>query len=211
MDWFRIDFTGETAALITPGVESETALAEWDMCEATGFKYSVGFNSCGSALFIALKTNGVKPGDKVLANGFSFTAVPSAIHHAGATPVYVESTDAYVMDMDDLERKITPDTKYLMLTHMRGKVADMQRVYELAEKHGITVVEDCAHALGVHWDGVQLGRSASVACYSTQSAKARGAPPGTCAAHAPTSPPLSPSGFPNVGLLDGTTSPLVMR
>jgi dTDP-4-amino-4,6-dideoxygalactose transaminase len=155
----------------TPGVESETALAEWDMCEATGFKYSVGFNSCGSALFIALKTNGVKPGDKVLANGFSFTAVPSAIHHAGATPVYVESTDAYVMDMDDLERKITPDTKYLMLTHMRGKVADMQRVYELAEKHGITVVEDCAHALGVHWDGVQLGRSASVACYSTQSAK----------------------------------------
>jgi len=157
----------------TPGVESETALAEWDMCEVTGFKYAVGFNSCGSALFVALKVNGVQPGDKVLANAFSFTAVPSSIHHAGAEPVYVESTDAYVMDMEDLERKMKADEsiKYLMLTHMRGKVAEMQRVYELAEQHGVTVVEDCAHALGVYWDGVQLGRSASVACYSTQSAK----------------------------------------
>ena len=70
------------------------------MTERTGFKYSVGFNSCGSALFIALKTCGVQPGDHVLANGFSFTAVPSAIHHAGGIPVYVESTDAYVMDME---------------------------------------------------------------------------------------------------------------
>ena len=149
----------------TPGVESETALAEWDMTERTGFKYAVGFNSCGSALFIALKTCGVQPGDHVLANGFSFTAVPSAIHHAGAIPVYVECTDAYVMDMEDLERKIKDSAaagtkiKFLMLTHMRGK------------EHDITVIEDCAHALGIMWDGVQLGRSASVACYSSQSAK----------------------------------------
>merc|ERR1719502_1828073 len=90
----------------TPGVLSETALAEEAMVDYTGFKYAVGFNSCGSALFIALKTAGVQPGDHVLANGFSFTAVPSAIHHAGAIPVYVECTDAYVMDMEDLERKI---------------------------------------------------------------------------------------------------------
>jgi len=155
----------------TPGVLSETALAEADMCEVTGFKYAVGFNSCGSALFIALKTAGVQPGDEVLANAFSFTAVPSAIHHAGATPVYVESTDAYVMDMDDLRAKITPKTRYLLLTHMRGKVADMQRVYELAEEFDLTVIEDCAHALGVRYDDVQLGRSAHVACFSTQSAK----------------------------------------
>ena len=114
----------------TPGYLSETALAEADMCEATGFKYSVGFNSCGSALFVALKASGVKPGDHVLANAFSFTAVPSAIHHAGATPVYVESTDAYVMDADDLRAKIVPGvTSHLLLTHMRGKVADMQAVY----------------------------------------------------------------------------------
>merc|ERR1719191_2634300 len=79
----------------TPGVESETALAEWDMTERTGFKYAVGFNSCGSALFIALKCAGVQPGEGVLCNAFSFTAVPSAVHHAGAVPVYVESLDNY--------------------------------------------------------------------------------------------------------------------
>ena len=50
----------------------------------------------------------------------------------------------------------------------------MQKVYEIAQEHGITVIEDCAHALGVMWDGVQLGRSASVACYSSQSAKVSG-------------------------------------
>jgi len=155
----------------TPGVLSETALAEQAMCDYTGFKYAVGFNSCGSALFIALKCAGVQPGEKVLCNAFSFTAVPSAVHHAMATPVYVESTDAFVMDMDDLEKKITADTKYLMLTHMRGKVADMQRVYEIAEKHGLTVIEDCAHGLGIQYDDTQLGRSARVACFSTQSAK----------------------------------------
>lgn len=154
-----------------PGVLSETALAEAAMCDYTGFKYAVGFNSCGSALFIALKCLGVQPGEMVLANAFSFTAVPSAIHHAGAVPEYIECTDAYVIDTDDLRAKVTSETKYLMLTHMRGKLTNMQAVYEIAEEFGLQVVEDCAHALGVQWDGVQAGRSANVACFSTQAAK----------------------------------------
>ena len=157
----------------TPGVLSETAQAEKAMCDYTGFKYVVGFNSCGSALFIALKCLGVDASSSVLCNAFSFTAVPSAVHHASATPVYVECTDGFVMDHEDLERKITPETKYLMLTHMRGKVADISKVYEVAEKHNLQVVEDCAHALGIQWEGVQLGRRAKVACFSTQSAKVR--------------------------------------
>lgn len=71
---------------------------------------------------------GVQPGDKVLANAFSFTAVPSAIHHAGGQPVYVEATDGYVMCTHDLRAKIEAEkasgtpVKFLMLTHMRGKV-----------------------------------------------------------------------------------------
>ena len=135
----------------TPGVVSETALAEEAICQYTGFKYAVGFNSCGSALFIALKCLGVEAGDSVLANAFSFTAVPSAIHHASGVPNYVECTDGFVMDTDDLAKKITPESKYLMLTHMRGKVADIDRVYELAAEHNLEVVEDCAHALGIQW------------------------------------------------------------
>ena len=76
-----------------PGVLSETAQAEAALCEYTGFKYSVGFNSCGSALFIALKCLGVQPGEAVLANAFSFTAVPSAIHHAGTPPGLHQGVD----------------------------------------------------------------------------------------------------------------------
>lgn len=155
----------------TPGVLSETSLAEEAICKYTGFKYAIGLNSCGSALFLALKCVGVQPNDLVLANAFSFTAVPSAIHHAFATPIYVESTDAFVMDLDDLAIKITPETRYLMLTHMRGRVANIDRVYELAELHDLVVIEDCAHALGIRWDNVQVGRKARVACFSTQSAK----------------------------------------
>merc|ERR1719453_1533829 len=155
----------------TPGVLSETAKAEEAMCEYSGFKYAVGFNSCGSALFVALKCVGVEPEDPVLCNAFSFTAVPSAIHHAMAVPTYVDCDDGLVMNIDDLEKKITPETKYLMLTHMRGKVADMDRAYEIAEKYDLQVVEDCAHALGIQWKGEQLGRRAKVACFSTQSAK----------------------------------------
>jgi len=169
----------ESGALFrySPGFLSETSLAEADMVDYTGFKYSVGFNSCGSALFIGLKVAGVQPGDKVLANAFSFTAVPSAIHHAGAEPVYVESTNGYTMCAEDLRAKLDAaeaegsPIKFLMLTHMRGKVADMDTIHDLAEERGVTVVEDCAHALGIQWKGVQLGRRASVACYSTQSAK----------------------------------------
>merc|ERR1719267_406444 len=58
-----------------------------------------------------------------------------------------------------------------MLTHMRGKVTNMEEVYEIAAEHGLQVVEDCAHALGIQWEGTQLGRQAKVACFSTQSAK----------------------------------------
>lgn len=80
---------------------------------------------------------------------------------SGAIPTYIESTDSYVIDTDDLRSKITPDTKYLMLTHMRGKLTNMQKVYELADEFNLQVVEDCAHALGVQWDGVQVGASSS--------------------------------------------------
>merc|ERR1740121_813468 len=77
------------------------------------------------------------------------------------------------MDLDDLEKKVEafPDAKVLLLSHMRGKVVDMDRVVEMCEKHGVTLVEDCAHACGVTWRGKQLGYHAKVTAYSTQSDK----------------------------------------
>merc|ERR1719421_2522255 len=89
-----------------------------------------------------------------------------------AVPVLVETTPAWTMDLDDLEQKAAKSSaKVLLLSHMRGKVADMERVVSICERHGLTLVEDCAHSCGVTWNGKQLGYHGKVAAYSTQSDK----------------------------------------
>ncbi|CAM9458727.1 unnamed protein product [Ectocarpus sp. 4 AP-2014] len=140
--------------------------------EGPGVKYALGVNSCSSAILIALLSVGVKPGDEVLSNAFTFTAVPSAILRIGGKPVLVECENSWGMDLDDLEKKAASSTaKVLLLSHMRSKMCDMDRLYEICDKNGLTVVEDCAHALGVNWRGTQLGNRAKVAAYSCQSDK----------------------------------------
>ncbi|KAJ8609361.1 hypothetical protein CTAYLR_009306 [Chrysophaeum taylorii] len=152
--------------------ESYVSLCEADFAAYTGFRFALGMNSCGSALFVSLKCAGVKPGDGVLTNGFTFTAVPSAIVHAEAVPVYVECTDGYVVDVDDLEKKIIESgAKFFMISHMRGKVADMDAVKELCDEHDVVLMEDCAHALGVQWKGMQCGHHGAIASFSSQSYK----------------------------------------
>jgi dTDP-4-amino-4,6-dideoxygalactose transaminase len=113
----------------------------------------------------------VEPGSKVLAPGFTFSAVPSAILLRGAVPVFVESTEDYRIDLVDLESKIAPDTKVLLLSHMRGYAPDMDAVVALCAKHDITLIEDAAHALGGRWCGRALGSFGKIGCYSFQSNK----------------------------------------
>ena len=151
--------------------ESATSRMEKRFAEVAGTKYAVAMNSCSSALFVSLLAAGLKPGDKVLMPAFTFIAVPSSVVHAGATPVLVEVDENYVMDLEDFERKITPETKFLMLSYMRGRAPDLARVVEICEKHGITLLEDAAHSLGVLFDGVQTGTFGAAASFSAQSYK----------------------------------------
>ena len=157
----------------TSAETSQVAQAEKEFAAMVNQKYALGVNSCSSAIMLALMAVGVEPGDQVITNGFTFTALPSTIMRLGAEPVLVEATKSWIMDLDDLEKKIAafPDAKVLLLSHMRGKVADMDRVVEICEKNGITLVEDCAHSCGVTWRGKQLGYHAKVTAYSTQSDK----------------------------------------
>jgi len=153
--------------------ESEVSLCEKAIADYTGHKYCVALNSCGSALALMLKVAGVKSGDKVLSNAFTFGAVPSAIEHAGGTAVYVESTYGYVMDPEDLELKLqaNPDCKYVLISHMRGKMADMDAVAAACERHGAMLLEDCAHSLGVYWRGTHSGHAGKACAISSQSYK----------------------------------------
>lgn len=156
----------------TSAETSQVSMAEKEFAEMIGSKYSVAVNSCSSAILLAMKSVGVEAGDKVITNGFTFTALPSTIMRIGAEPVLVEASMQWTMSLTDLEKKLDEHRpKVLLLSHMRGKVCDMEKVVELCETYGATLIEDCAHGCGVEWKGKQLGYHGKVACYSTQSDK----------------------------------------
>lgn len=158
---------------VGPGEESTVSMCEKEICDYTGFKYCVGLNSCGSALMLLLKTTGLKPGGKVLSNAFTFGAVPSAIEHANGKAVYVESDRDHVMNIVDLEKKLkeNPDCNHVLISHMRGKLADMDAVKDLCDKYDAILLEDAAHSLGVFWQGEHSGHKGIACAISSQSYK----------------------------------------
>lgn len=150
----------------------EPSLLEQEYAAYVGSKYCVALSSCGAAMFVALKTLGVEPGDKVLTSTFTLAPVPGAIAHAGADPVLVETTAAYTPDLQDLERKAASSgAKVFLISHMRGHIADMQAVKSICDAHGIALVEDCAHTMGAKWAGRYSGTWGHVGCFSTQTYK----------------------------------------
>lgn len=156
----------------TGGKPSEVSALEADFAAELGVRYCVAMNSCGSTMFIALKAAGVKPGDTVLSNCFTLAPVPGAIAHAGGRPVLVDVTDDYTIDLVDLERKVaTTGAKTLLLSHMRGHICDMRALDAICTKHGVQIIEDCAHTMGAGWAGKATGTWGRAGCFSLQSYK----------------------------------------
>ena len=151
--------------------DSEVALLERDFAEYLGVRHAIGLSSCSKAIELALIVCGVEPGSKVLVPGFTFTSVPSAILILRAILIFVECTRNYRIDIDDLKRKITSETKVLLLSHMRGHTSDMDDVTQLCAEHGIALIEDAAHALGGRWRGKRIGSFGKAGCFSFQSNK----------------------------------------
>jgi dTDP-4-amino-4,6-dideoxygalactose transaminase len=151
---------------------AESSLLEQDYAAYVGSKYCVAVSSCGAAMFLALLAVGVKPGDPVLTSTFTLAPVPGAIAHAGATAVLVETDADYLTDLADLERKAASSgAKVFLLSHMRGHITDLRAVVGICERHGIALIEDCAHTMGARWDGQHTGTWGRVGCYSTQTYK----------------------------------------
>lgn len=152
--------------------QQDAALLELEFAALVGRRFCVAVNSGGSALFLALKVAGVAPGDPVLVNGFTLAPVPGAIVHACARPVIVEIGDDLVIDPEDLRAKARASgAKALLLSHMRGHIADMDAVMEVADSCGVTVIEDCAHALGARWKDRTIGTFGFAAGFSAQTYK----------------------------------------
>lgn len=147
------------------GLESE--FAAWQ-----GAKYCLAVTSGGQAMQLAMRTAGVRPGDSVLTNAFTLAPVPGAIHAVGATPVFVEMTQDLVIDLQDFAQKAANSgANCLLLSHMRGHLADMPALMAIAQSHRITVIEDCAHTMGATWAGTKSGNFGAFGCFSTQTYK----------------------------------------
>jgi len=154
------------------GTEPHAALFEKEYAEYVGSKYAIGVNSGGCAMFLGLKAIGVEQGDKVLVNAFNLAPVPGAITHAGASAVLVEVDQDHRINLSDLEEKAkSSGAKALMLTHMRGHIADMDEITRICEENNLKLVEDCAHTMGAGWKGKFTGLFGDVGCFSTQTFK----------------------------------------
>jgi len=139
---------------------------EANLASFVGTKYAIGLNSGYHALHFSLLAANVGPGDEVITVGHTFVACVSAIIHCGATPVLVEVAEDYNMIPEEFEAAITPKTKAVMPVHLNGRVCNMDRIMEIANRHNIAVVEDAAQALGAKHGGTRAGAFGATGCFS---------------------------------------------
>ncbi|MDY6850573.1 MAG: DegT/DnrJ/EryC1/StrS family aminotransferase [Thermodesulfobacteriota bacterium] len=139
-----------------------------------GTKYAVGTSNCTDAMHMTLRAAGVGPGDEVITVSHTFVATAAAIHHAGAEPVLVDIGPDHNMDPEAAEAAVTPRTKAIMPVHLNGRLCDMDRVTEIAQKHSLLVIEDTAQALGGSFKGIKGGNWGLGGCFSFYPAKLLG-------------------------------------
>lgn len=129
-------------------------------------KYCVGLASGLDSLQLAVRALEIGAGDEVLVQGNTFIASVMGISMNGATPVFVEPDEFYTIDASGLEAKITSKTKAIMVVHLFGQISDMRMVMEIAHKHCLKVIEDCAQAHGAELDGTKAGHFGDIGCFS---------------------------------------------
>lgn len=140
--------------------------AEW--CSTFGHKHALGVNSGSAALHIALAAFGVGPGDEVLVPGYMWVSCISAIVRTGAIPRLVDIDGSFCMDPADLERKIGPRSKAVLIVNMSGVMGRNDRIAAICRKHKLRLLEDCAQAIGATLKGRPAGSFGDIGIYSFQ-------------------------------------------
>lgn len=140
--------------------------------EYKGSKYAMAVNSCTAALHLSLLAIGIKPGDEVIVPTMTFTSTASVVIHAGGIPVFVDcKKDTMNIDPEDIEKKITPKTKAIIPVHFAGRPCEMDAIMEIAERHNLRVIEDCAHAIETEYHGKKAGTFGDIGCFSFYATK----------------------------------------
>lgn len=137
-----------------------------------GVEHGICVTSGTTALEIALRAADVGPGDEVIVPPYTFMATASAVLQIKAIPIFADiDKDTYNLDPDAMESAITERTKAVIPVHIGGCPADMDRIMEIARKHNLVVIEDCAQAHAAEWKGKKVGSIGDMGCFSFQSSK----------------------------------------
>ncbi|HVG00306.1 MAG TPA: DegT/DnrJ/EryC1/StrS family aminotransferase [Chloroflexia bacterium] len=153
----------ESGQLAQGGVVAEFERAFADYC---GVKHAIATSNGTTALHVAVLAHDIGPGDEVITVPFTFIASANSVLYSGARPVFVDiEPDSFNMAMDQVEAAITPRTKAIMPVHLFGNMAEMSRLMEIAERHGLIVIEDAAQAHGSE-EGERRAGSWGTGCFS---------------------------------------------
>ena len=139
-------------------------------------KYAIAVGSCTDALYFSLKAAGINNGDEVLVSGFSYIASATPILRAEAVPVFVDiNPDDFQMNLNDLENKITSRTKAIICVHLFGQMVNPEKLTQIADSHGLILIEDAAQSLGSEYAGFISGSLGTSSCLSFDPTKIIGA------------------------------------
>jgi len=158
------------SGLIATGPKTEQFQTEF--ASYIGRKYAIGTDSCTNALHITMAAMDIGPGDEVITTPMTFVATANSIVYTGATPVFVDvEPDTLNIDPAQIEKALTRHTRAIIPVHLYGHPCDMDRILEIARKHGLKVISDCAHAIEAEYKGKKVGSLGDVACYSFYATK----------------------------------------
>jgi dTDP-4-amino-4,6-dideoxygalactose transaminase len=151
------------AYILGPNVKAlEADLAAYCQCS-----HGVGVANCTDALHLSLRAMGIGPGDEVVTTPFTFVATTEAIGILGATPVFVDIVpETFNLDPALLEAAVTPRTRVILPVHLYGQPCEMDPILDIAHRHGLRVVEDCAQAIGATYRGRKVGSMGDLGCLS---------------------------------------------
>jgi len=132
-----------------------------------GVKHAVSVASGTDALHLALRAAGIQQGDEVITTAFTFIATAEAVSYLGAVPVFIDIDPAtFNMDVSKIEAAITKKTKAILPVHLYGQPVDMDGLMQVAKKHGLKVIEDCAQSFGADYRGKKTGTFGEFGCFS---------------------------------------------
>jgi len=135
--------------------------------EYKGARFAMALNSCTAALHLSMLAIGLNPEDEVIVPTMTFSATANAVIHAGGKPVFADcERETMNIDLEDIERKITPKTKVIIPVHFAGRPCAMNDIMDIAKTHNLVVVEDAAHAIESEYYGKKTGTFGDIGCFS---------------------------------------------